>query len=365
MSVDTENRLIFHFDIDAFFASVEEILDPSLKGKAVIVGGTAKRGVVSTASYEARKYGVHSAMSTAMAKQLCPHGIFIRGSFDAYRQYSKRVFEVMSEATPLLEHVGIDEGFLDLTDTIEGGFSNREASEALAMSLKEKVHAATGLTISIGISYNKFLAKLASDWKKPDGLFRIAPEDVRQLLDPLPILKVHGLGKKSAERLKAVGIYTIADLMDLPLSHMGYFLGASWAKEIHERIRGIDPRPIITEYERKSYGKETTFDEDVTDFQYLEEVLKAYAVSLHQSLLKHHLQAKTVTVKVKFDDFQQITRSHSIEGYSDDLGLLVQVMCHLLAGVPRDRAVRLIGVTFSNVVEADAVQISFWEHLGT
>lgn len=344
-------RVIMHFDIDAFFAAVEVLLNPELAGKPVIVGGSDKRGVVATASYEARKFGIHSAMSSVVAKRLCPDAIFISGNFEAYKKYSRMVFEIMSEATPVLEKVGIDEGYMEITDpSID--------PVLLALTLKEKVKQKTGLTISIGISYNKFLAKLASDWQKPDGLFQIKPDQVESLLSPLPILKIHGLGKKSAEKLNAVGIFTVKDLLALQKEHLAYFMGVSWGEEIYDRIRGIDNRPLVTYYERKSYGRETTLEVDVVDLNYLFEILTQYSEKLLNELVKKGLKTKTVTLKVTFSDFHKITRSHSLDAHTDSLTILNQTLHSLLMGIEKGRPVRLIGVTFSNLIETEAVQLS-------
>jgi DNA polymerase-4 len=347
-------RTILHFDIDAFFASVEMLDNPSLVGKPVIVGGLSKRGVVSTASYEARKYGIHSAMSMQTARRLCPHGIFLNGHFDRYKYYSDRVFQIMSDITSLYEKVSIDEAYLDLTGMDED-------PHLIARAFKQRVLSETGLTISIGLSYNKFLAKLASDWKKPNGFFEIRPEDAYAFLAALPIIKVHGLGKKSVERLNNVGIYTVSELQKMPLEYLGYFLGHSWAKEIYERIRGIDERPIITHHERKSYGKETTFLVDVTEPEQLKVVSEKYAQKLLHELGEKDLSPRTMTLKAKYSDFQQITRSHTFEHpvvqYEDISETLQILLCQLDIARP----VRLIGISFSNLVPRDAVQLSLFD----
>ncbi len=347
-------RIILHFDIDAFFASVEVLDDPSLKGKPVIVGGLSKRGVVATASYEARKYGIHSAMSMQTARRLCPHGVFINGHFERYTYYSRRVFSIISEVTPLFEKVSIDEAYLDLSGL-------EEDPHLIARALQRRVYEETGLSISIGLSYNKFLAKLASDWKKPRGFFEIRKEDAYGFLSELPIIKVHGLGKKSVERLNNVGIYKVSELQKMPLEHLGYFLGHSWAEEIFDRIRGIDERPIVTHHERKSYGKETTFLEDVTDPNTLKEVCTAYANRLLKELDLKGLCPKTLTLKAKYSDFQQITRSHSFEHpllcYED----MAEILDLLLLQLDTERPVRLIGISFSNLVPNAAVQLSLFD----
>lgn len=347
-------RVILHFDIDAFFASVEILENPSLKGKPVIVGGLSKRGVVSTASYEARKYGIHSAMSMQTARRLCPHGVFLSGHFERYKHYSHQVFQIISEVTPLYEKVSIDEAYLDLTGMDEDPV-------LIAKALQKRVLEETGLSISIGLSYNKFLAKLASDWKKPRGFFQINADEAYTFLSELPIIKVHGLGKKSVERLNNVGIYKVSELQKMPLEHLGYFLGHSWAEEIYDRIRGIDERPIVTHHERKSYGKETTFLEDVTEPATLKAVCKAYAEKLLRELDEKSLSPKTLTLKAKYGDFRQITRSHSFDrpilAYND----LAEVLDQLLAQLEPERPVRLIGISFSNLIPNAAIQLSLFD----
>lgn len=347
-------RQIIHFDIDAFFASVEVLMDPSLKGKPVIVGGVGKRGVVSTASYEARKFGIHSAMSTQTARRLCPHGIYLHGSYEKYKDYSRRVFEIIASIGAPYEQVSIDEAYLDVTDL--------DASPTeLALYLKAEVHKQTGLTISVGISYNKFLAKLASDWKKPNGLFEIRPEEALDFLSKLPIIKIHGLGKKSAEKLGAVGIYDVSQLQQMPEEYLAYFLGSAWAQEIYQRIRGVDHRPVVTYHERKSYGKETTFPEDVIDLPLLRKVVDKYALKLLDQLRQKNLRASTVTLKIKYADFHQVTRSHTLEHSFDQYTAIEATLSHLMEQIEPLRPVRLIGVSFSSIEENSVVQLSLFE----
>lgn len=350
------NRTILHFDIDAFFASVEVLENPALLGRPVVVGGIGKRGVVATASYEARAFGIHSAMSTQTARRLCPQAIFISGKFEVYKKYSERVFSILSEFSPLYEKVSIDEAYVDLT-AYEGD------PRQLALELKERVKAETGLTISMGISYNKFLAKLASDWKKPNGFFEITEAEAYEFLSCLPVIKIHGLGKKSAEKLSQVGIYKVSELQKMPIEHLSYFLGHSWAEEIYQRIRGIDNRPLVTHYERKSYGKETTFIEDVTDPQVLRGVVDGYAYKILEALRNKDLSAQTVTIKAKYSDFQQITRSHSFDhGFNEYLAIR-DTIGQLLTQLDPEKPVRLIGISFSNFTVKAAVQMNLFDSL--
>lgn len=348
------DRIILHFDIDAFFAAVEVLENPSLKGKPVIVGGTGKRGVVSTASYEARAFGVRSAMSSQTARRLCPQGIFVSGSYERYKHYSQRVFKLMEDLSDTYEKVSIDEAYVDLTHL-------GDDAKTAALDFKARVKIETGLTVSLGLSYNKFLAKLASDWKKPNGYFEIWQDDAYPFLSALPIIKIHGLGKKSVERLNQVGIYTVSELQQMPIEHLGYFLGHSWAKEIYQRIRGIDDRPVTTHHERKSYGKETTFPEDVTDHEVLRAVVDRYAIKLLDQLSQKGLRAKTVTLKVKYDDFQQITRSHTLEHSFNHFESIEEYLAQLMLQIDTNRPVRLIGVSFSGIIEDTAVQLSLFD----
>lgn len=347
-------RKILHVDMDAFFASVEQVDHPELKGKPVIVGGNSERGVVATCSYEARVYGVHSAMSSQLAKKLCPHAIFVRGNHGRYSQVSKQIFNIIEGMANVIEKVSIDEAYIDVTDLYQ-------SPRYIAMAIKKAVFEETGLTVSVGISYNKFLAKLASDWEKPDGIFEIKEEDVSRLLDDLPVIKVHGLGKKSVERLNRIGIFTIRDLKKYSVESLSGILGEQWAKEIYNRVRGIDDRPVGSVTDRKSIGKETTFHEDTDDREFLYKILDDYLEEDVAILKRKHLLAKTVTIKVKYEDFDTITRSHSMETYTDDISLMRETMQLIYEKIVFVKKVRLIGVTLGNVIEADAVQMTLFD----
>ena len=347
-------RKILHVDMDAFFASVEQVDHPELRGKPVIVGGNSERGVVATCSYEARVYGIHSAMSSQVAKKLCPHAIFVRGNHGRYSQISREIFSIIEGMANTIEKVSIDEAYIDVTDLYQSPIY-------VAKAIKKAVFEATGLTVSVGISYNKFLAKLASDWKKPDGLFEIKEEDVAELLDELPIIKVHGLGKKSVERLNRIGIFTIQDLKKYSIESLSNFLGNQWAEEVYNRIRGIDPRPVGQYSDRKSFGKETTLSEDIDDRDTLYQILVDYLEENIAQLKKRAYLTKTVTIKVKYEDFEAITRSHSLESYTDDSRLIFETMNLIFSKLVFEKKVRLIGVTLSNVIEGDAVQMSLFD----
>lgn len=345
-------RKILHVDIDAFFASVEQLDNPSLKGKPVIVGGTGQRGVVATCSYEARRFGVHSAMSTQVARRLCPQGIFINGRHERYRDMSQEVFRVLWNITDKIEKISIDEAYLDI--------SNLDCCPMnVAKKIKEDIKSITGLTISVGISYNKFLAKLASDWDKPDGIYEIKEEDVPEILKPLSILKVHGLGKKTASKLNRIGIFTIEDLLGYSVDSLCPFLGESRGIEVYHRIRGLDNREVITNTERKSYGRETTFLEDVKCKEYIIHYLKDFTEEIVEELRKSNKGARTVTIKIKYEDFEQITRSQSMEYPTNDFKTIIDTVRLILGNIELHKRVRLVGVSLSNISDYSSTQLSF------
>jgi DNA polymerase-4 len=352
--MDIMKRKILHVDLDAFFASVEQLDNPKLKGKAVIVGGTSERGVVATCSYEARRYGIHSAMSSVMAHKLCPNGIFVRGHMERYKEISLQVFEILHEVTGNIQQMSIDEAYLDITNI-------DEKPHDIALWIKEEVKKRIGITISVGISYNKFLAKLASDWNKPDGIFKISEEDMPNLLLPLPVLKVHGLGKKTAAKLNNIGIFTIGDLLQYDVKNLSYIFGQSRAEEIYNRIRGIDNRSIKITSIRKSYGRETTFSKDTRDREYIRSILDKYLIKITNSLNKSNMLAKTVTIKIKYEDFEQITRSHSLVSYTSSFTLFKEAMNLIINDLELKKKVRLVGVSLSNISDNEYYQLTLFE----
>lgn len=283
-------KRILHVDMDAFFASVEILDNPKLKGKPIIVGGEGGRGVVTTCSYEARKYGVKSAMPGFKAKALCPDGIFVPIRHYRYREISNNVFKLLYDITEKIEQVSIDEAYLDISDL-------EESAMDVAMRIKDLIKNKIGLTLSVGISYNKFLAKIASDWEKPDGLMEIKKENVKTLLGPLEISKVYGLGKKSVKKLNNIGIYTINDMYELPRDIYSEYFG-KFGNEIYDRIRGIDNREVINKRERKSIGKEITLKEDTKNVEELSHYLMDFSTYIEDYLKKHGLKAKTITLKI-------------------------------------------------------------------
>jgi len=349
-------RTIIHFDIDAFFASVEQIDFPEYRGIPIAVGGRSSRGVVATCSYEARKFGVHSAMSSVVAKKCCPNIVFVKPRMKRYTDISKKIFEYIKTIGCEFEKVSIDEAYLDITDF------NIDAYQ-FAIQLKEAIYALTGLTISIGISYNKFLAKLASDWNKPNGIFEIKLEEVPQILFPLPITKVHGLGKKSCEKLRRIGIFTIYDLYHYPVESLADILGSSAAWEISHKIRGVDYRNVEKSTEHKSYGKETTFEKDVEDEKYLFHVLETYLEKIVIYLDENHFIAKTLTIKIKYYDFDQFTRSKSLEYHTSNNQILHNELRVLFNQINFKKSVRLIGLTVSNFKDESNKQFNFLEDI--
>jgi len=341
-------RLILHVDMDAFFASVEQLDNKELRGKPVIVGGVSERGVVSTCSYEARKYGIHSAMPIFIARKLCPHGIYQRTRMFRYKEVSRKVFNILRDVTPIIEPLSIDEAYLDITNS---RFNN--GIEA-AKYIKTRVFREIGLTISIGISYNKFLAKLASDWNKPNGIKVITKDMIPEILLPFPISKIYGLGKKSVERLNNIGIFTVKDLYEMPKDFYIEYLG-KYGLEIYDRIRGIDNREVEVERDRKSYGRERTLKIDTKDKEELMEYLKNFSKEISNQLIRQNIEGKTITVKYKTENFQSHTRSKTLNFYTNNFNDIYKTCQEILDNEEINENIRLIGVTVSsfkkNIVE--------------
>lgn len=346
-------RIILHVDMDAFFAAVEQKDNPSLRGKPVIVGGTSERGVVSTCSYEARKYGVHSAMPVFLARSKCPMGIFVPVRHWRYKEISNKVFEIFREVTSKIEPLSIDEAFLDITD------SEFRSGEEAARYIKDRVRKQLGLTLSIGISYNKFLAKLASDWNKPNGIMIITKEMIPDILMPLSISKVFGLGKKSVAKLNNMGIFTIEDLYQLPKEFFGETMG-KMGLEVYDRIRGIDNREVVSTRERKSVGKERTLREDTMDKEELLEYLKEFSKEVSDILISKNVTGRTVVLKYKTADFESHTRSRTLKEYISSASEIYEVVKELLLAEELKEEVRLIGVTVSSFKETKVEQLTLF-----
>lgn len=338
--------------MDAFYAAVEELDNPWLKGKPVIVGGSSNRGIVTTANYEARKYGIHSAMPIFMAKQKCPHGIYVPTRKNRYSQVSKEVFDILYEVTDLIEPLSIDEAYLDISQI------DMEPVK-VAEIIRKRVLDRIGLTMSIGISYNKFLAKIASDWNKPNGLTIITKDMIPDILLPLSINKVYGIGEKSEKKLNNLGIYTIEDLMSLSEDFLEQLLGKS-GKEIYQRIRGIDNRSVNVTRERKSLGMERTF-RATKDKNILNEYLYSFSKEIGESLLKKNLRGKTVTLKIKDEDFSTHTRSITINEYIYSHNKIYELAQSLFDEISLVKNLRLIGLTISNLIDDEFIQLSFFD----
>ena len=346
-----ENNIL-HVDMDAFFASVEQRDNPSLKGKPVIVGGNSERGVVSTCSYEARKFGVHSAMPIFIAKEKCPTGVYISGRYGRYVQISQEIFKIFNEVTPLVESVSIDEAYLDLS---QGKIKNGMEAERY---IKNRVFKELNLTLSIGISYNKFLAKLASDWNKPNGIKEISRDMLPEILFPLKIERIHGLGKMSVSKLNNMGIYYIKDLYKMPREFFLEYLGKNGI-DIYERIRGIDLRKIELDRERKSIGKERTLKFNTDNKEDLLEFLREFSYEIEDYLLRKNVMVKTITLKYKTGNFENHTRSKTLNKYISNNEEIFEVAKELLEA-ENLQMVRLIGLSASSFKENEIEQISLF-----
>ena len=309
-------RKIIHIDMDSFFASVEQRDHPELRGKPIAVGGDSERGVVSTASYEARKFGVHSAMSMTKAKSLCKDLIVVHGNYQKYKEVSLQMHEIFHEYTDLVEPISLDEAFLDVTENKPGielaeNKPGIELAVDIAREIKQKIHERLQLTASAGVSYNKLLAKIASDWRKPNGLTTIHPDRAQEFIDQLRIEKIWGVDPKTAEAMHHMGIFTGADLRKISQERLTQAFGKMGAI-FYQFARGIDERPVIVDYERKSVGCEQTFEKDISSKSALIIELYHTVIELERRLAKSDFKGTTLTLKVKYENFEQHT--HSITG---------------------------------------------------
>ncbi|CUP23389.1 MULTISPECIES: DNA polymerase IV [Clostridium] len=347
------DKIILHVDMDAFFASVEQRDNPKLKGKPVIVGGVSERGVVSTCSYEARKYGVKSAMPIFMAQKLCPQGIYLRGRYWRYKEVSAQIFNIFREITPLVEPLSIDEAYLDITN------SRFEDYKEAALYIKKRVYKEVGLTLSIGISYNKFLAKLASDWNKPNGIMVITEDMIPEILKPLSISKIYGLGQKSVRRLNNMGMYKIEDLYAHPKEFFIEYFG-KYGIDIYNRIRGIDNRAVTPNRDRKSYGKETTLKSDTDDKEELKRYIEDFSLQISNYLQQKNIFIKTVTVKYKTSSFINHTRSKTLLYYINKAEDIYSVATEIIEEEVFSETIRLIGLTVSSIKEEKVEQLTLF-----
>ncbi|GAA1930457.1 DNA polymerase IV [Nocardioides hwasunensis] len=345
---------ILHLDLDAFFAAVEQRDKPSLRGKPVIVGGTGGRGVVSTASYEARRYGVGSAMSGREARARCPHAAFLSGRFHAYRDTSRKVMQVLRDLSPLVEPLSLDEAFVDLT---AAGLPDLEVATVTAAGeeLRRRVQEVTGgLTATVGIASSKFLAKVASELEKPDGMTVVPPGTELELLRPMRVTVIPGVGPATTERLRRAGIHTIAELELVPEDELVRLLGQAHGHGLWQLARAQDPRPVLAERETKSISAEGTYDTDLTDRRLMEGLLTRQAKEVGARMRKSGYSGRTVTIKVRLYDFTTLSRSSTLSSPTDDGGTIGRIARSLLADLDTTGGVRLLGVGVSGL--ADWVQ---------
>lgn len=341
--------------MDAFYASIEQRDNPEYRGKAVAVGYSGARGVVAAASYEARRYGVRSAMSSKIALRKCPHLIFIDSRFDVYKTVSRQIMSIFHEYTDLVEPLSLDEAFLDVTDNLKKIASATEIAQEIKTKIKEK----TGLTASAGVSYNKFLAKIASDYNKPDGLFVIRPKIAEKFIETLHIEQFYGVGKVTAKHMHQIGVKTGWDLKQKSeeelVSHFGKF-----GHNYYQYARGIDNRPVEPERIRKSIGAEITFESDLDTIEELRRELKEVAEDVIRRITKNNFKGRTVTLKVKYADFRNLSRSKTIPYTVTDFETLYAIGCELLDTIDIIPKVRLIGLSIKNNEELiwhDGVQL--------
>src|SRR5271169_5185607 len=338
-------RKIIHIDMDAFYASVEQRDNPELRGKPVAVGGSRERGVVAAASYEARKFGVHSAMPSVSAKRKCPDLIFVKPRFDAYKAVSLQVREIFSEYTPLVEPLSLDEAYLDVTENL------KSLATEIAKEIRAKIRAETSLTASAGVSYNKFLAKLASDHRKPDGLFVITPKMGPEFVETLPVRKFHGVGPATAAKMERLGIKTGLDLRAQTLVFLQQHFGKA-GSYYYWVARGVDERPVCADRIRKSVGAENTFPTDLFTYEAAHDALQDIIDKVWRYCERSGTRGRTVTLKVKFANFQQITRSRTGQIQIGTRSELEQLGNALLEPLfPVAKGVRLLGVSLSSLAE--------------
>jgi DNA polymerase-4 len=350
-------RKIIHIDMDAFYASVEQRDNPDLRGKPVAVGGSRERGVVAAASYEARKFGVRSAMPSITAQRQCPDLVFVKPRFDVYKAISQQIRAIFAEHTPVIEPLSLDEAYLDVTENLQGIPLARD----IALAIRAKIKAETELNASAGISYNKFLAKLASDYRKPNGQYVITPETGPAFVENLPVGKFHGIGPATNAKMEALGIFTGLDLRKQELAFLENNFGKAGAY-YYSISRGIDERPVRANRIRKSVGAENTFASDLTEFESMVAELRPLIDKVWRHCEATGNRGKTVTLKVKFSDFEIISRSQSYPEPIADHDELARASISLLQkSMPLPKAVRLLGVSLSSLqtsnIESPQIQL--------
>lgn len=340
----TTNRKIIHVDMDAFYASVEQMDNPDLRGKPIAVGGNEIRGVVSAASYEARKYGVRSALSGTLAKKYCPELIFVKPRFDRYKEISKKIRKIFYDYTDLVEPLSLDEAYLDVTQNKKG---NPSAS-LIAQEIRLRILNEVGLSASAGISVNKFIAKVASDINKPNGQKTVPPDEVISFLEALPIRKFYGVGKVTTEKMYQLGIFTGLDLKSKSIEFLEKHFGKSGTFYFNV-VRGIHDSEVKPNRITKSVAAEHTFDENLTSEIFMQERLETIAAELDRRLKKQKISGKTVTLKIKYSDFTQQTRSKTLPYFISDQSLLFETVTELLFQERMKDSVRLLGISLSNL----------------
>lgn len=348
MENDFPMRKIIHVDMDAFYASVEQLDNPQLRGKPIAVGGSSQRGVVAAASYEARKFGVRSAMSSVLAKRNCPELIFVKARFDRYREISKQIRKVFYEYTDLVEPLSLDEAYLDVTVNKKGNPS----ATLIAKEIRHRILEETGLNASAGISINKFIAKVASDINKPNGQKTVNPEEVMDFLEDLDIRKIYGVGKVTAEKMYGLGIFTGKDLKEKPLEFLAEKFGKSGSYYYHV-VRGIHISAVKPHRIPKSVGAERTFSENLSSEIFMLERLEHIAEELERRLKKSNLAGKTVTLKIKYSDFTLNTRSKTVADFVSDKNLILETAKELLYQDELQNSVRLLGISLANLNTED------------
>ena len=352
------DRKIIHVDMDAFYASVEQLDNPELRGKPIAVGGGENRGVVAAASYEARKYGVKSALSGVLAKKYCPELIFVRPRFDRYKEISAQIRAIFLEYTDLVEPLSLDEAYLDVTQNKKGNPS----ATMIAAEIRAKIFEKVGLTASAGISINKFVAKIASDINKPNGQKTVNPNEVLQFLEELPIRKFYGVGKVTTEKMYQLGIFTGADLKNKSLDFLEKHFGKS-GTYYYSIVRGIHNSEVKPERIAKSVATEHTFDENLTSEIFMQQKLETIAGELERRLQRYNVAGKTITLKIKYSDFTLQTRSKTLPYFISDRTLMYEAAKELLYQERMKDSVRLLGISLSNlnteVKKTVAVQLKF------
>ena len=344
MTEETQYRKIIHVDMDAFYASVEQLDNPDLRGKPVAVGGSEKRGVVSAASYEARKFGVKSAMSGMLAKQKCPHIIFVKPRFDRYKEISSKIREIFFDYTDLVEPLSLDEAYLDVTENKKG---NPSAS-LIAKEIRDRIWEGLELRASAGISVNKFLAKVASDINKPNGQKTIPPEEVIPFLETLPVNKFYGVGKVTAAKMHNLGIFTGNDLKQKSLEEITKLFGKSGGS-YYNIVRGIHNSPVKPNRTRKSIAAERTFSDNISSEVFMLERLNKIGEELERRMIRSNTKGKTVTLKIKYSDFTQQTRSKTVSEYIQRKEEFIPIVKELLYQEQMKNSVRLLGISFGNL----------------